>query len=407
MKNIKKDTITGTFLLLLIFVTSFLPPVYAVEEQYDCASGKHKYNITLKEPTATADGEKLLVCELCGYRYTQILPATEHYFGSWIIDRQPTCTADGEKHRTCTATAIPHREIQSIPATGHSYDVITKAPDCINAGVKTYTCKNCPHTYTETLGQAQGHNYREEIALLPTYDKEGIRIYTCRHCGSSYTQPVPKVTEHEHQYKVFSEAKADCEKNGHITHVCDICGEKYTDIINAYGHDYGEWLLDKPVSLFSSGYRRQVCKNNSSHTISEDIPGLVTMELNTTDAVMAPLNISFILFFILTLISDLYVILWDLKKRNKTKKIQKMKRRYAACAAAVVVFIIALPMLLKLLIFNISYMNLLAFTAVLTIVPIGIFMRVYSNIRRTALNGHGGVYEQGAQKGQLVSRNKI
>ena len=401
-EQLKRGFLSLLFIVLLMIL--LLPSAFAVPE-YDCAADRHKYNVAVIDPTADTDGEKVFACELCGYQYTQILYAADHRWGEWIIDRHPTCTEAGEKHRTCTATAIPHRETQPILALGHDYSVTEKEPACTEQGKKIYKCKRCSETYTEITGQALGHSYKDEITTLPTYDKEGVRTFTCEHCKDTYAETVARVTDHEHQYKVHSEVKPDCEQNGHITYSCTVCGDTRTETVSAVGHNYGEWVQDKEPTLFGSGHRHSVCEHNAAHVINEDISQLVTLEVNTTDAVMAPVNAGFIFFFLLTLLSDVYVILWDLRKRRKTKKAGRLKRRYALCAAALVGFIIGFPMLLKLIFTNVSYMNLMAFTAIAVIIPAGIILRVYSNQKRTALNGNGGVFEPGEQKGLLVSRN--
>ena len=401
----KAISISFLIMLILALMTSLSPPAFAADD-YDCAVGRHKYSVTVRDPTATTDGEKISTCDLCGYRYTQILPATDHHWGEWITDKPPTCTAPGERHRTCTATAIPHRETQSIPALGHDYKTANKDPTCTNAGVKTYTCKQCGHSYTEPFGQATGHSYKDEITMLPAYDKEGVRTFICEHCGDSYTEAVPKVSEHEHQYKVQSEVKADCEQNGYITFACTICGDHYTDTMTATGHSYGEWITDDEPTLFARGHRHKVCENNPEHLISEDIPQLVTLELNTADAVMAPANTGLIFLFTIFLFSDLYVILWDLRKRCKQIKARNLKIRYSLCAAFLAIFIVGFPMILKLFIADITYMNLLAFTAAASIIPTGILLRTVSRRTRRALNGNRGMYEPGVQKGQLISRNR-
>jgi rubredoxin len=397
----------GLLAVLIMTLTDSFSSVARAEREYNCVAGDHKYIVTMIEPAAGTDGKKTFVCELCGYRYTQILPATDHLWGEWIIDRQPDCTRPGERHRTCTATDIPHREYGDIPALGHNYGVNITNPDCEHNGRKIYTCKQCGDSYAEAFGQADGHSYKEEITVPPEYNKEGLKTFTCEYCGDSYTESIPKITEHEHQYSAYSEAEPDCERDGYRTYVCTVCGDKYSDAAPATSHNYGEWVTTKVPTLFGEGNRRRICGNNPEHIITESIPRLVTMETNTADAVMAPTNLGLLLAFIFFILSDLYVIFWDLRMRRKRKQAQWLKMQYALIAVALTAAITGLSLILLIFFPGITYLNLMGLTAIALIIPTGTVLRTRVYRRVSDLNGNGGVYVPGTQKGLMVSRNRI
>jgi len=48
------------------------------------------------------------------------------------------------------------------------------------------------------------------------------------------------VTPGEHEFVLIDEKAADCDEDGYKTYECSICGYKYTDIIPATGHVYGD-----------------------------------------------------------------------------------------------------------------------------------------------------------------------
>lgn len=407
-ENLSQKAVKNSCLILLVLalLALFSCVAFADNEDYDCDIGKHKFIITVTEPTATTAGAKEYVCELCGYSYTQIIYATEHKWSDWIVSKQPTCTESGEQYRVCSAGGIPHQEYRSSPPLSHNYTVTTKNPTCTESGLKTYICLRCGNTYSVPLGGALGHSYEDEITTPPTCAEEGVRTFTCIRCGNSYTEAIARLTEDGHQYRIESETKADCQKNGRITYVCSVCGDSYEITLPATGHDYGEWIETKAPGLFTAGQRTATCKNNPEHILTESIPQHITLTLNVVDAVMAPTNTSLLLFFVLTLLADLYVIFWDLRMRSKSTKVKKMKHRYILTAYGLVAFIVGVPMILKLYIQEITYMNLLQITAFSSIIFIGLLLRLNSHRKRVALNGSGTIYEQGNQKGQLVSQNR-
>ena len=91
----------------------------------------------------------------------EVVPATGHTWGEWIVDAEPTEDADGSKHREC---ACGERETIAIPALNHTHSYtseVTTAPTCTEAGVKTFTC-GCGDTYTEAV-PATGHTADDAV----------------------------------------------------------------------------------------------------------------------------------------------------------------------------------------------------------------------------------------------------
>jgi len=353
---------------------------------------------------------------------------TNCFWSEWTTTVHPTCTLPGQQYRVCTATAVSHRETQAIPALGHDYAAQTKAATCTEDGSRTLACRRCAHSYTEPFGKARGHSYKEEITLQPAPGKEGLSTFTCTYCDAKYTQPIPALATpvpepdatptptpaatptpapapHVHEFSVQTQTPPDCESDGHTTYVCAICAETYTETIPPLGHVYGEWTLGREPSLFVAGLRFKACAHDPQHRLAEPIHALFSLEVNTTDAVMAPINLILLLFFSLALLANFYVIFWDLRRRSKTQKAKKLKVRYLVLALLLMVLIFGLPLALLLFFRHTTYLNLLGFTAVSLIALTGLSLLLYSRRIRHILNGYRGVYEPGAQKGQLVTRN--
>lgn len=70
--------------------------------------------IDSKEPTETTDGYITYKCDLCHREITDVLFATQHDWGDWVVDKKPTETEPGLRHRTCTH-ATPHTQWEEMP----------------------------------------------------------------------------------------------------------------------------------------------------------------------------------------------------------------------------------------------------------------------------------------------------
>lgn len=229
MKRIIRLFLTAGLIWMLLLSMNFL--VYAVE--YDCASGSHKY-VVVEEKAATDSEDRYTVyeCELCGDTYTQFTYQIEHQWSEWVTEKQPTCTAQGIRKRTCTV-GTPHSETQEVPATGHTYTETRTKPSCTEPGNTTYVCSVCGDSYTETFGEPEGHDYAKEITKEADCEHDGVKTYTCGRCGDSYTEAIPAV-----------------------------------------GHNYGEWITDKPAGEGIEGLLYRECKY-CEERITETIAALL------------------------------------------------------------------------------------------------------------------------------------
>ena len=111
-----------------------------------------------KEATCVKDGSKEKVCEVCGDKVTEKIPATGHSFADeFTVDTEPTCTTEGSKSKHCTK-CNEKTEVTTIDALGHDWDsgTITTAPTCTKEGVKTFNCIRCEEAKTEAIA-ALGH----------------------------------------------------------------------------------------------------------------------------------------------------------------------------------------------------------------------------------------------------------
>ena len=154
------------------------------------------------------------------------------YLGSVTVDF-PSCTMDGLI--TCKCDKHDDYYTMVIPSVGHIYDkgVVTE-PTCTGQGYTTYTCFRCESSYDDEYVDATDHAWDECVVTPPTCEKEGYTTYTCVSCGDSYVDEETKVPP--------------------------------TD------HDWNEGVVTIEPGCETAGEKTYTCKNDSSHTKTEEIP---------------------------------------------------------------------------------------------------------------------------------------
>jgi len=269
----------------------------------DCAAGRHQYVETRRaNATAMTDGEVDFLCSVCGQQYTEILYATNHLWGDWIIDRQPTCTQKGIRHRTCTR-AKSHDEYTDIAALGHDYKESITEPVCEKEGLKTFECTRCGHTYAEPI-PAIGHSYEESVEKEPSCLEPGLKRFVCKNNPAhTYTQAIPA----------------------------------------AGSHDFGEWQEETPAGEGTQGLEIRVCARcgfeesrplaalpvQTTEPITELITEPVTEPPETfpvMDAMLVGANVVSIGFFSFLLIPYFLCLAFIKRRENAVKRRNELRK---------------------------------------------------------------------------------
>lgn len=79
--------------------------------------------------------------------------------------------------------------------------------------------------------------------------------------------------EHVHTEEILEEKQATCAEDGLTLGVkCSTCGEvlQAQEVINALGHDYGEWIITKEATETENGLKEKVC-SRCNDKIEEEI----------------------------------------------------------------------------------------------------------------------------------------
>ena len=129
--------------------------------------------------------------------------------------------------------------------------------------------KNEPLVPDEKVPEHE-HNYVLTEEKEATCTEDGYKTYTCE-CGDSYTETVSATG---HNYELTEEKEATCTEDGYRLYTCASCKDTYKDVINATGHDEGEWVVTKEAGKTEDGVRSLICTKCNEVLDTEVIPNL-------------------------------------------------------------------------------------------------------------------------------------
>ena len=193
----------------------------------------------------------------------------------------PTCTETGKtegKHCSVCNEVLKAQEV--IPALGHTEVTdAAVAPTCTKTGLTEG--KHCSVCNTVLKAQevipALGHTEVTDAAVAPTCTQTGLTEGS--HCSVCNTvlkaQEVIPATGHT---EVTDAAVAPtCTESGKTEGKhCSVCNKILVmqEEIPADGHEWGEWFVTEAAKESESGKEMRVCRRDSSHTQTREIPAL-------------------------------------------------------------------------------------------------------------------------------------
>lgn len=124
--------------------------------------------------------------------------------------------------------------------------------------------------HTHTAGEPTQENV---VPATCTTDGSYDEVIKCTECGEemSRTHKILPATGHKFVDTVVAPT---CTVQGYTLHKCSVCGEETKDTYkDALGHEYGEWVIDKPATEDAAGSKHRDCVRGDD-TQTEEIPQL-------------------------------------------------------------------------------------------------------------------------------------
>ena len=118
-------------------------------------------------------------------------------------------------------------------------------------------------------GDDHTHEYTEEITKAPTCAEEGVKTFKCS-CNDSYTESIEKIP---HTEETLDAVAPTCTETG-LTEgkKCSVCDDVLVaqETVEALDHDYEGVVTTEPTCT-DKGVKTYTCKNDSTHTYTEEI----------------------------------------------------------------------------------------------------------------------------------------
>ena len=193
----------------------------------------------------------------------------------------PTCTEAGKtegKHCSVCNTVLKAQEV--IPATGHTEVTdAAVAPTCTQTGLTEGShCSVCNTVLKaqETI-PATGHTEVTDAAVAPTCTETGLTEGS--HCSVCNTvlKAQEAIPAKGHTVVTDEAVAPTCTESGKTEGKhCSVCNKILVmqEEIPADGHEWGEWFVTEAAKESESGKEMRVCRRDSSHTQTREIPAL-------------------------------------------------------------------------------------------------------------------------------------
>ena len=121
------------------------------------------------------------------------------------------------------------------------------------------------------------HSYSETVTKKGTCTEDGLKTFTCSECGEYYTEVIPALG---HNYSDWKTIKgATCQEEGEEQRICERCGEVEKRSLKKTAHQYDAEVIASTCKSF--GYTINTCRmcgeaykdnyrNYTDHTVVTD-----------------------------------------------------------------------------------------------------------------------------------------
>ena len=215
----------------------------------------HKLTESVTPPDCLNEGFTTRSCENCGYSYDShfIAPTAHNLVLTESVEAD--CTNEGYSVYKCECGLTEKQFF--VPPKGHTLTETVTAPDCINGGYTTYACE-CGYSYKSSFTAPTGHTLVATVTA-PDCINGGYTTYACE-CGYSYKSSFTAPTGHT---LVATVTAPDCINGGYTTYACE-CGYSYvSDLVAPRGHLFSEVRVYSTAS--EMGYTEYTCECSFSY----------------------------------------------------------------------------------------------------------------------------------------------
>ena len=234
--------------------------------------------------TGLTNGERCKFCKKMLVEQEEI-PKTDHNKYN-IIQTQAyvpyTCTEDGyTAEKKCNTCGQIVQKRERLKAPGHTVviDAAAVAPTCTETGLTEGShCSVCNEVLkAQEVIPATGHTEVTDAAVAPTCTETGKT--EGKHCSVCNTvlkaqEVIPALG---HTEVTDAAVAPTCTESGKTEGKhCSVCNKILVmqEEIPADGHEWGEWFVTEAAKESESGKEMRVCRRDSSHTQTREIPAL-------------------------------------------------------------------------------------------------------------------------------------
>ena len=164
----------------------------------------------------------------------------DHYYKA-IEQIAPTCVENGKIKYECSQCGDVYEDVQYT--TGHKYNITTTPSSCTESEHIIYQCSVCGDRYETEGNYPSGHSYVSTVIIAPACTTEGQRKVRCENCGDEYTVII---AANGHNYEI-TDTKSESGKTTR-TYTCSECGHSYKqELGNQYEEvsNYVEYLFEQ------------------------------------------------------------------------------------------------------------------------------------------------------------------
>lgn len=145
------------------------------------------------------------------------------------------------------------------------------SPNCLDKGSEKRVCSVCKEIEMRDV-DSLGHNWEKDftVDIEPKCEIAGSKSIHCSRCD--VVKDITPIAPIGHDYESSITKAATCTENGIKTFVCkNDPSHTYTEDIPKLGHIYVVSVTKQPTCE-ENGIKTFVCSNNPSHTYTEEIP---------------------------------------------------------------------------------------------------------------------------------------